>query len=159
MTYGEEKIRRQLSLGEDSHWEFNQAEFAGSRPSSPRRDELADEIAAFANADGGAPLCGVTERGDAQGLAREQMDELERRLLDICTDAIKPPVRPTILRRIIDQRPLRLIEGPQGHVQHDGPGRQLPPGRQFNAPDDKRRGRSSHHPEENLGIQRLLPQV
>ncbi len=46
MTYSEGEIRRQLSLGEDSHWEFKQIEFVGSRPRSPMRDDLADEIAA-----------------------------------------------------------------------------------------------------------------
>ena len=58
MTYSEGEIRRQLSLGEDSHWEFKEIKFAGSRPRSPRRNDLADEIAAFANADGGALLWG-----------------------------------------------------------------------------------------------------
>ena len=50
-------------------------------PRSPRRDDLADELAAFANTDGGGVLlCGVTDSGDVQGMSREQMDELERTL-------------------------------------------------------------------------------
>ena len=28
MTYSEGEIRRQLSLGEDSHWEFKEIEFS-----------------------------------------------------------------------------------------------------------------------------------
>jgi len=48
MTYSNEEITRRLQLGEDSAWEFKQVEFAGDRPRSPRRDDLADEIAAFA---------------------------------------------------------------------------------------------------------------
>ena len=53
MSYSDEDIARQLRLGEDSHWEFKQIEFAGNHPKSPTRHDLADEIAAFANADGG----------------------------------------------------------------------------------------------------------
>ena len=122
MNYSDQDIARQLQLGEDSLWEFKQIAFSGNRPRSPSRDDLADEIAAFANADGGILLCGVTDKGDVQGLSREQMDELERLLVDICTDVIKPPIRPTILRRIVDERPLLLVEVPQGHAQHDSPG-------------------------------------
>ena len=122
MTYSDEDIAHQLRLGEDSHWEFKQIEFAGNQPKSPSRHDLADEIAAFANSDGGVLLCGVTERGDVQDLSREQMDELERLLVDVCTDSIKPPIRPIILRRIINERAFLLVEVPQGHAQHDSPG-------------------------------------
>ena len=86
------------------------------------RYDLADEIAAFANVDGGVLLCGLTEKGDVQDLSREQMDELERLLVDICADSIKPSIRPVILRRIINERALLLMEVPQGYAQHDSPG-------------------------------------
>ena len=123
MNYSADDISRQLRLGEDSGWEFKQIEFAGDRPKSPRRDDLADEIAAFANSDGGVLLCGVTDRGDVQGMSRAQMDELERRLVEVCTDVIRPPVRPTILRREIEAgKPFLLVEVPQGHALHDSPG-------------------------------------
>ena len=59
MTYSDEDIARQLRLGEDSHWEFKEIEFAGNHPKSPGRNDWADEIAAFANANGGVLLCGV----------------------------------------------------------------------------------------------------
>ena len=122
MSHSDEQIIRQLRLGEDSHWEFKQIEFSGNRPVNPRRDDLADEIAALANTDGGTLLCGVTDEGEVQGLSRERMEELERLVVDICIDAIKPPVRPTILRRIVDGHSLLLVEVPQGHAQHDSPG-------------------------------------
>ena len=53
VTYSDEEIRHRLELGEDSGWEFKAVEFAGDRPKSPSREDLADEIAAFANAAGG----------------------------------------------------------------------------------------------------------
>ena len=123
MNFSDEEIKRQMRLGEDSHWEFKEIVFSGNKPKSPSRDDLADEIAAFANTNGGVMLCGVTDSGDIQGLSREQMDELEMFLVQICTDAIKPPIRPTILRRETDQdKSFLLVEIPQGYTQHDSPG-------------------------------------
>jgi ATP-dependent DNA helicase RecG len=123
MNFSDEDIRRQIRLGEDSHWEFKEIQFVGNVPRSPRRDDLADELAAFANTDGGVVLCGVTDGGDVQGMSREQMDELEQLLVAICTDIIKPPIRPAILRKEIEEgMPFLLVEVPQGHTQHDSPG-------------------------------------
>ena len=123
MNFSDEDIRRQIRLGEDSHWEFKEIQFVGNVPRSPRRDDLADELAAFANTDGGVVLCGVTDGGDVQGMSREQMDELEQLLVAICTDIIKPQIRPAILRKEIEEgMPFLLVEVPQGHTQHDSPG-------------------------------------
>ena len=123
MNFSDEDIGRQMRLGEDSHWEFKEIEFVGDVPRSPRRGDLADELAAFANADGGVVLCGVTDSGDVQGMSREQMDELERLLVEVCTDMITPPIRPVVLRRETEKGvPFLLVEVPQEHTQHDSPG-------------------------------------
>lgn len=123
MNFSDEEIKCHMRLGEDSHWKFKETVFSGNKLKSPNRDYLADELAAFANTDGGVLLCGVTDSGDIQGLSREQMDELEMSVVQICTDAIKPPIRPTILRREIEQgKPFLIVEIPQGHSQHDSPG-------------------------------------
>ena len=123
MNFSDEEIRRQMRLGEDSHWEFKEIEFAGNVPKSPRRADLADEFAAFANTDGGMILCGVTDSGDVQGMSREQMDALERLLVEVCTDTIRPPIHPTILRKEIEEGlSFLLVQVPQGYAQHDSPG-------------------------------------
>lgn len=123
MNFSDEDIKRQMRLGEDSRWEFKEIEFAGDVPRSPRRGDIADELAAFANADGGVVLCGVTDSGDVQGMSREQMDTLEQLIVNICTDMISPPIRPAILRKEIEEgRPFLLVEVSQGHTQHDSPG-------------------------------------
>ena len=122
MSFSDKELKRHMRLDEDSHWEFKQIEFAGNVPKSPRRAELADELAAFANTDGGVMLCGVTDRGDVQGMSREQMDQLERLLIEVCTDMIKPPIRPVILRREIKEgKPFLLVKVPQGETQYDSP--------------------------------------
>ena len=123
MSFGDEEIRRQLRLGEDSRWEFKEVRFAGNVPKEPSRDDFAGEIAAFANTEGGVLLCGVTDAGDVVGMSREQMDELERLLVEVCTDTIKPPIQPVVLRKQLDEGfPFLLVEIPQGHAQHDSPG-------------------------------------
>ena len=71
MSYPEEEIVRQLRLGEDSYWAFEQIEFSGNRLRNPGRDDWADEIAAFANSNGGTLLYGVTDAGEIQGMSRE----------------------------------------------------------------------------------------
>ena len=53
----------------------------------------ADEIAAFANADGGVLLCGITDAGKVQGVSRAQIVELDSVLIEVSSDVIKPAVR------------------------------------------------------------------
>lgn len=122
-NFSDEEISRQLQLGEDSVWEFKQIQFSGHRPRQPRPDDLADEIAAFANSDGGILLCGVTDQGDVQGMSRKQMDSLVHVLGEICSDKIKPPLTATIRRWVlVDGKPFVLVEVPRGEAQHESPG-------------------------------------
>lgn len=124
MTYSNEEITRRLQLGEDSAWEFNQVEFAGDQPRSPRRDDLADEIAAFANANGGTLLCGVTDDGEVQGMTRDQLAALDAFVVEISSDAIEPPVRiRTQHMRRQDGRRLLIVRVPAGDSLHERSGR------------------------------------
>lgn len=122
MNYSDQDITRQLRLGEDSQWEFKQIAFSGNRPTSPRRDDLADEIAAFANANGGVLLCGVTDEGEIQSMSREQVVALDSVLVEVSSDAIKPAVRIRTYHRELDGKRFLLVEVPQGEAQHDSPG-------------------------------------
>lgn len=123
MNYSDEDILRQLGLGEDSHWEFKQIDFSGDRPRSPSRNDLADEIAAFANANGGVILCGVKDDGDVQGMTYRQIAQLDALLVEVSSDSIKPPVRiRTSHRRLAEGKRLLLVEIPEGESQHDSPG-------------------------------------
>ncbi len=122
MNYSDQDIARQLRLGEDSLWEFKQIAFSGNRPRSPSRDDLADEIAAFANANGGMLLCGVTDAGEIQGLSREQIVALDSVLVEVSSDAIKPAVRINTYHKELSGKRLLLVEVPQGEAQHDSPG-------------------------------------
>ena len=124
MTYSTEEITCRLQLGEDSAWEFKQVEFAGDRPQSPQRADLADEIAAFANADGGALLCGVTDEGEVQGMTRAQLGSLDAFVVEISSDAIEPPVRiRTQHMQLPDGKRLLIVDVPPGESLHERSGR------------------------------------
>ena len=123
MNYTDQQIARQLRLGEDSYWEFKQVEFRADRPTAPKRDDLADEIAAFANAGGGVLLCGVSDEGAVQGMTREQMNALERMVVELCSHSIKPPLFDVaISRHQLDDKALLVVSVAKGTAQHDSPG-------------------------------------
>ena len=93
MTIPDQDIRQQLRLGKDNRWEFKQIEFCRDVPDSPRREDIADELIAFANAGGGVLLCGVSDDGRIQDMSREQMAALDRMLVEVSTDTVEPALR------------------------------------------------------------------
>ena len=123
MTFSDDEVRQHLRLGEDSYWEFKEVVFAGDRPREPRREDWGDEIAAFANAGGGVLLCGVTDDGNVLEMSREQMNQLELLLAEVCTDSIRPSIRVNMFRRdTSDGKAFLLVDVPEGYAQHDSPG-------------------------------------
>lgn len=122
MNYDDSDIARRLQLGEDSHCEFKQVQFKGDTLSGPGQDDLAHEIAAFANGGGGVLLAGITDDGAVQGMSDTQAKELERLVVEICRDKIKPPVDFKTVHRKYDGKPLLIIEVPEGYALHESPG-------------------------------------
>ncbi len=122
MGHSVDDIMRRLQTGEDTYWEFKRIEFQGNRPSSPKRDDWAAEIVAFANSDGGTVICGVAADGTPRGMSREQLVALDSLLVELCTDSITPPVR---IRTQHETLPggerILLLEIPKGDAQHDSP--------------------------------------
>lgn len=123
MTYSDEDVRRHLKLGEDSEWEFKSVKFKGDQPNEPKRDVWADEIAAFANTRGGVILCGVADDSQIPGMSKDQMDEMEKLLAEVCSDTIKPSVIVHISRREPEEdKAILLVEVLQGDAVHESPG-------------------------------------
>ncbi len=122
MTARYEDIRQRLRLGEDSRWEFKQIELSGNHLTSPDRADLADEITAFANANGGALLCGVTDDGQIQGMSRPQMAALEHLLVEASTDSIEPQVHIEVHHREVDGGAFLLVDVAKGDAlqEHNG---------------------------------------
>jgi len=122
MNITDAMILQRLKMGEDDHWEFKEIEFVGNRPKSPRRDDLADEIGAFANADGGILLCGVSDEGKLVGMTQNQATSLSHMLAEIGTDTIAPPLRIGVKHRLIDEKLIVLVDVPRGDFVYERSG-------------------------------------
>ena len=123
MSVSDDEIRERLQLGEDDGWEFRQIQFQGNETISPQRDDLADELVAFANANGGKLLCGVTDDGQIQGITPSEMAILNRLLVDVSADLIKPALYLDIQHRQLDAEGFVLVEIPRSDTVHERSGR------------------------------------
>lgn len=105
-----EKIR----LGEDSTIEFKRE--------LPRRDALADEIAAFANARGGVLLIGVDDHREIVGLNPRSLNDAEGTVVEICRDSIEPQVSIFTEKLRLEGKVLLKIDVPRSLFVHKSPG-------------------------------------
>ena len=120
MKYSVAEIEDRLRLGEDSEWEFKQIGFRGDKPKSPGRDALAEELVAFANADGGKLVCSVSDDGEAQKISYSQLKMLGNLFTELANDSIKPPLRiRTHHIGMADGAPLLIVEVPRGDALHE----------------------------------------
>ena len=119
-----EKIR----LGEDSFLELKEVRFAGGKIRGPSQNELADELAAFANGRGGVLLLGVHDKmREIFGVPIDRLDDLEALVRQACEDSMAPPGTPVIERLSLPdkdgvERPLIRVEMPASLFVHQSPG-------------------------------------
>ncbi len=119
-----EKIR----LGEDSFLELKEVRFAGGKVRGPSQEDLADELAAFANSAGGVLLLGVQDQPrEVLGIPLEQLDAVEARVRHACEDSVKPPLAPLIERLTLPDStgtdlPVLRVEVARSLFVHQSPG-------------------------------------
>ncbi|RKU09244.1 transcriptional regulator [Candidatus Poribacteria bacterium] len=104
------QLIEKVHLGEDATIEFKR--------DMPRRSNLADEIAAFANAKGGVILIGVDDDSEIVGLDRAELDKVEKTVVEICQDSIEPMVLIFTEKLRIDNKNLLKIEVPRSLFVH-----------------------------------------
>ena len=92
MPIDAQRLWQQIALGEDTELELKEARFRGDRVIGPRRDDLADGLAALANGRGGRLVLGVTDERRPQRLDPAQLDALADLVTEICSDSVKPPL-------------------------------------------------------------------
>ena len=119
----QEQIRDQLRAGEDGRAEFKEVRFGDRGVLSPNTEELAGELVAFANAEGGVVFLGVDDSGAARGIPPERWDSVEHWLLNVATHNCDPPIRPVVRKALPpdDQegdRRILLVEVPRGLYVH-----------------------------------------
>ncbi|MCL2875914.1 MAG: putative DNA binding domain-containing protein [Betaproteobacteria bacterium] len=134
-----EKIR----LGEDSFLELKEVKFAGGKVRGPTQNNLADELAAFANSVGGVLLLGVEDSSrEVIGIPIESLDAVESVVREACEQSVKPALAPIIERmtlpdvtgterpiiRVAVERSLFVYQSPGGYLHRVGSSkRQIPP--------------------------------
>ena len=123
-----EELLRKIRLGEDSLLELKSVRFRGRKIEGPSRDELADELAAIANAGEGVCVLGVDDKTRAiEGIPLEHLDTVEQLVRQICNDSVVPPLTVKIVRMELpdasgELRPILKIEIPQSLFVHKSPG-------------------------------------
>ena len=128
MSETPEQLADRIRLGEDSSLELKELTVSRGRITGPRRDQLADELAAFANASGGTLVLGVEDRTRrVTGISLPQLDAAERFVADIAQDSISPPLVADIGKLELtnaDATPVAVlrIDIPRGMVVHKSPG-------------------------------------
>jgi len=138
-----EELLRKIRLGEDTSLELKAVGFKGARVSEPKRDELADELAAIANTYDGVMVLGIDDKTrDVVGIPVERLEAVERYVYEVCTDTIKPPVSfrsfrmelpdstgtPQPVLKVDVPRSLFVHESPGGYFQRQGSSkRKMPP--------------------------------
>jgi predicted HTH transcriptional regulator len=93
-----EELLEKISLGEDTTIEFKSVHFKGDKIDLSR-DDLADEIAAFANTAEGVIIFGVDDKSKViEGIPIEKLDSVETFIREVINDSIKPAVFVRIIK-------------------------------------------------------------
>ena len=127
MNLSTEQLMDMIRLGEDSGIEFKEVRFSGDRVTDPKRDHLAKEIAAMANAKGGGRGRGVDDKNRRiLGVPLDRLDGLERLIGEICVDTLKPPLPVDMFRRELPNElgesvPLLLVRIEKSLYVHQAP--------------------------------------
>jgi len=122
------KLIEKMRLGEDSFLELKEVRFAGDKIRGPSQNDLADELAAFANSSGGVLLLGVEDRSrEVIGIELHRLDAVEALLRQACEDTIRPPLAPIIERLTLPdaggvEQPVIRVEVLRSLFVHQSPG-------------------------------------
>ena len=122
------QLLEQIRLGEDSSLELKTIVFAGDKVEGPDRQDVADELAAFANAHGGVLVLGVDDKTrEVVGIGIDRLDVAERFAHEIVRDVVKPPLFPRIERMFLpgadgQSRPIIKVDVPRSLWVHQSPG-------------------------------------
>jgi len=99
-----EVIREQILAGEDSFAEFKELRYGDRSVISPNSEDIAGEMVAFANAEGGAIFLGVTDQGLVQGIPKDRANIVENWIINIASNNCDPPIRP-LIRKVVLPNP------------------------------------------------------
>ena len=128
MVDGMEELLKKIRLVEDSLLELKTLRFREDRIIGPSRNDLADEISAFANTRGGVMLMGVDDKTrEIVGIPNDRTQDVDRYIFEICEDSINPPVHFLSFHMLVSdtagvQRHVLKVEIPRSLFVHESPG-------------------------------------
>lgn len=123
-----EELLGKVGLGEDTSLELKAIRFKGHRVAEPKRDDLADEIAAIANTHDGVLVLGVDDMTHyIEGIPLDRLETVERYVYEICNESIKPSVlfrsfRMKLPDKAGDLHPVLKVDIPRSLFVHESPG-------------------------------------
>lgn len=123
-----EELLQKLHLVEDSSIEWKEVRIPGDRVNAPTKEDLADELAAFANWHDGVVVLGVEDRTrEILGIAPDKLARVEEFVRNVCNDSIKPALPVHILAMMVPDslgvnRAILKIEVPRSLWVHKSPG-------------------------------------
>ncbi len=110
MFHSQTELFEDIILSKDATMEF--------RREMPHRDSMADEIAAFANSDGGTILIGIDDNREIVGIDLQKLDQIEKTVVEICDDNIEPTVLIFTEKFRLDGKNLLRIKIPSSFFVH-----------------------------------------
>lgn len=117
-----------IQSGADGSSNCREVVVAGNRIEVSGRNELADELAGFANARGGVLVLGVScGTGRVTGVSLDALDAARQHVVEVARNAIDPPLVPVVKELELPDadgrmRPVFKVEIPRGRCVHRSPG-------------------------------------
>ncbi len=122
------ELLNKLRLDDRTSLELREVRLANGKVIRPEQNDLADEIASFANSSGGDLLLGVHDQTrEVLGIPLEKLDAVENLVLQACEESMKPSSAPLIERMYLPdgdgvEQPVIRVEVPPSLFVHQSPG-------------------------------------
>ena len=101
---------RRVRMGEDARLELKSVRVSGGRVRAPDRSAMADELAAFANSQGGTVIIGVDDKTRRiQGIPLNYLDAVESWVREICNDSVQPSLDADIRKEECEDSEDRVV--------------------------------------------------
>jgi ATP-dependent DNA helicase RecG len=128
MFESKSELLEKIQLGEDSLIELKAVRFKGAKLDAPSRNDLADELAAFANSAEGVVVLGVEDKTrEIEGIPLDGLDAVEALVREVCRDSISPPLMAQIIRLTLpdslgNAKAIIRVDIPRSLFVHESPG-------------------------------------
>ena len=123
------ELLEKIALGESTYLEFKEVRFSGGRVAEPKRDKLADGLAALANSRGGVLVLGVEDKThEVVGVPMERLDGVVQYIREVLSASVHPPIEDAVVDRLTlpastgEELPVVKVEVPRSLFVHRSPG-------------------------------------